>query len=104
MDTLSDAIRRLQADGYEGNWFANSDHRLECDESGEALDPSVLQIDHMLRFEGQSDPDDMTILFALRTPSGAKGIYSAPFGAQTPAEDSSVIALMNRHATDESLD
>ena len=26
MDTLSDAIRRLQADGYDGNWFANADH------------------------------------------------------------------------------
>lgn len=104
MDTLSDAIRRLQADGYDGNWFANAEHHLECNESGEVLDPAVLQIDHMLRFEGQSDPDDMTILFALRTPAGAKGIYSAPFGAQTPPEDVSVIRLMNRHATDESLD
>ena len=45
------------------------------------LDPAEVEIDHILRFEGQSDPGDMTILFALRTPSGAKGVYSAPFGA-----------------------
>ena len=39
MDTLSDAIRRLQADGYDGNWFANADHDLECNESGEVRRP-----------------------------------------------------------------
>ena len=98
MDTLSDAIRRLQADGYSGNWFANADHQLECDESGEVLDPAELQIDHILRFEGQSDPGDMTILFALRTPAGSKGIYSAPFGADTPTEDAAVIARLPHQA------
>ena len=39
MDTLSDAIRRLQADGYTGNWFANADHNLECNESGRGARP-----------------------------------------------------------------
>ena len=104
MDTLSDAIRRLQADGYSGNWFANGDHQLECNESGEVLDPAELQIDHILRFEGQSDPGDMTILFALQTPSGDKGIYSAPFNAETPPEDANVIARMQHKAADGTLD
>ena len=104
MDTPSDAIRRLQADGYIGNWFANADRDLESNESGEVLDPSQLQIDHILRFEGQSDPGDMTILFALRTPSGDKGIYTAPFGKDTPPEDADVIARMQHQAADGSLD
>ncbi len=104
MDTVSDAIRRLQADGYTGNWYATADHRLQCDQSGEFLDPSEAQVDHILRFEGQSDPDDMTILFALRTPAGTKGLYSAPFGAQTPAEDSEVIARLPHAPSDGSLD
>ena len=34
MDTLSDAVQRLQADGYTGNWFATPDHKLACDETG----------------------------------------------------------------------
>jgi hypothetical protein len=104
MDTLSEAIRRLQADGYTGNWFANSDHDLECDQTGEVLDPADVQIDHILRFEGQSDPGDMTILFALRSPSGDRGIYSAPFNAETPPEDVDVIARMQHQAADGSLD
>ena len=104
MDTPSDAIRRLQADGYTGNWFANGDHTLECNESGEVLDPAEVIIDHILRFEGQSDPGDMSILFALRTPSGSKGIYSAPFGSDTPPEDADVIARMRHQAADGTLD
>ena len=73
MDTLSDAMRRLQADGYTGNWFATADFQLECNESGEVIDPTEVQIDHILRFEGQSDPGDMSILFALQTPAGQQG-------------------------------
>ena len=38
-----------------------------------------------LRFEGQSDPDDETIVFALSEPGGRRGMYSAPYGAATPA-------------------
>lgn len=104
MDTLSDAIRRLQADGYTGNWFATADHQLSCNVTGDVIDPSTVEIDHILRFEGQSDPDDMTILYALRSPSGAKGVYSAPFGAAMPAEDAEVIARMQRQSADGTLD
>ena len=104
MDTLSDAIRRLQADGYVGNWFANADHVLECNDSGDVLDPADAQIDHILRFEGQSDPGDMTILFALQTPAGSKGLYSAPFNAETPPEDVDVISRMQHQAADGTLD
>jgi len=104
MDTLSEAIRRLQADGYTGNWFANADHALECNESGETLDPAEVAIDHILRFEGSSDPGDMSILFALRTSSGAKGLYSAAFGAEMPPEDADVIALMQHRTADGTID
>jgi hypothetical protein len=104
MDTLSDAIRRLQAEGYTGNWFANRDHLLECNESGDVLDPEEALIDHILRFEGQSDPGDMSILFALQTPAGSKGLYSAPFGADMPPEDADVIALMQHRTADGTLD
>lgn len=104
MDTLSDAIRRLQADGYTGNWFANAQHHLECNESGETIDPAEVLIDHIMRFEGQSDPGDMAILFALRTPSGSRGTYSAPFGSDTTPEDADVIARMQHQAADGTLD
>ena len=45
------------------------------------VDPADVVIDHILRFEGQSDPGDMTILFALQAPSGDRGLYSTASGA-----------------------
>ena len=49
-----------------------------------------------MRFEGQSDPDDEVILFALSEPGGRKGVYSAQYGPSMPSEDAAVIAKLNR--------
>ena len=75
-----------------------SDHELECDDPTGTFDPADVEIDHILRFEGESDPGDMTIVFALRAPSGEKGVYSAAYGAHMPTEDADVIAKL-RHRT-----
>ena len=105
MDTVSDAIRRLQADGYTGNWYPTPDGTLRCDETGEETQLEELAVDEVLRFEGQSDPGDEMIVFALRAPSGQRGIYSAAFGADTSEEDSAVIGrLRRRHETSEAGD
>jgi hypothetical protein len=96
MATLSEVIAALQADGYTGNWFATDDGLLRCSESGLDADPVVATIDRTMRFEGQSDPDDEVILFALSEPGGRKGVYSAPYGPAMPAADAAVIAKL-RH-------
>jgi hypothetical protein len=97
MATLSETIAALQAEGYTGNWYATSDGLLRCSESGLDADPATVTIDRTMRFEGQSDPDDEVILFALSEPSGRKGVYSAPYGAQTPPEDAAVITTLKRN-------
>ena len=104
MDTLSDAMRRLQADGYTGNWFATADFQLSATSPARWSTRARSQIDDILRFEGQSDPGDKSILFALQTPAGSKGLYSAAFGAEMPAEDSEVISRMQHQTADGTLD
>jgi hypothetical protein len=104
MDTVTEAIRRLQGEGYTGNWFATAAHELESSESGEVFDPTEVEIDHILRFEGESDPGDESIVFALRTPAGDRGIYSAPYGANTPTDDAAVIGLLQHRTGDGTLD
>ena len=93
MSTLSDAMRALQADGYTGNWFATEAGTLRCSETGADADPAVVTVDRRMRFEGQSDPDDEVILFALSEPGGRRGLYSAQYGASMPAED---VAMVRR--------
>jgi hypothetical protein len=94
MATLSEVIAALQADGYTGNWFATRGGTLRCGETGLDADPATVTIDRTMRFEGQSDPDDSVILFALSEPGGRKGLYSAPYGALMPPEDEALIAQL----------
>ena len=96
MDTVTDATRRLQAEGYTGNWYATADGTLRCDEFGEETDLDELDVHEVLRFEGQSDPGDEMIVFALQSPTGQKGIYSAAFSADTSEADSEVISRLRR--------
>jgi hypothetical protein len=94
MDTLTDSTRRLQADGYTANLYASDDSMLRCDSWPDAVDPETVQVDDMRRFEGQSDPADMVILFAITTQDGHRGLYTPAFNAQTPPEDAAVIKAL----------
>lgn len=103
MATLSQMIAALQADGYTGNWFATDAHLLRCSECDADHDPASVGIDHILRFEGQSDPDDEVILFALSDEGGRKGLYSSQYGPSMPAEDAAVIGKLRRRTGDSAI-
>jgi hypothetical protein len=52
----------------------------------------MLIVAEVVRFEGETDPDEQAILFALRSPRGAAlGTFSAVFGPSVPPEDGAVI-------------
>lgn len=38
------------------------------------------------RFEGMSNPDDMSILYVIKTADGSKGTFLAPYGATADNE------------------
>jgi hypothetical protein len=96
MSTVTEATRALQEDGYTGNWYANDAGQLVCGECGAEFDPADVTVDRILRFEGQSDPDDEMIVFALRGPCGHRGTYSAAYGPYRSPEDAVVIARLPR--------
>lgn len=100
MDTLTEIIRRLQADGYTANLYAGEGDTLRCDQWPDGIDPSTVQVDAVERFEGQSDPGDEMILFAITTPDGHRGLYSAAFNAETPPEDAAMIKVLGSATRD----
>jgi hypothetical protein len=90
-ESLSDAIERLSQRGFAHALRAEGG-RLHDLATGELFDPERVTIDEVVRFEGESDPDEQAILFALRSPrGGALGTYSAVFGPSMPPEDGDVI-------------
>ncbi|MFW6257545.1 MAG: phosphoribosylpyrophosphate synthetase [Prolixibacteraceae bacterium] len=79
--TLSEAVELLKKRGYSHN-FRVSD-RGELIETGEErFDPSKVKLVEFHRFEGTSDPADMSIVYVLETESGIKGTVVDSFGVE----------------------
>ena len=83
MDTEQDAIASLRDAGYTHEFFIVEDgvRCPECDR--EVLAPEAVTIDQIFRFEGESDPDDMSIVFAVTNgPCGLNGVLVSAFGPE----------------------
>ncbi len=95
-ESLSQAIQRLAEQGF-AHGLSAQDGSLRDLTTGECYDPELLQIAEIVRFEGESDPDEQAILFALRSPGGrALGTYSVVFGPATPPDDGEVVRRLGR--------
>ncbi len=60
--------------------FTLADGRLRAVGSGKTFRADELLISEYHRFEGASDPDDMSILYAIETRSGIRGTLADAFG------------------------
>jgi hypothetical protein len=99
MDSLVSITRSLRASGYAADLWATDDGRLRCGRCGAVHDPAVLEIAQVHRFEGDSDPGEEAILFAIDAPPGChRGIYSAAYGPEMPPSDVAIVReLRVRH-------
>ncbi len=78
-NTLSEAVELLKKRGFSHNFRVNDQGELI--ESGEEnFEPSKVKLVEFHRFEGTSDPGDMSIVYALETDSGIKGTVVDSFG------------------------
>ncbi len=96
LESLSEALQRLSKRGFDHGLRAQNGNLRDL-ETGESYDPELLQIEELVRFEGESDPDEQAALFALRSPSGNPlGTYSVIFGPATPPDDGEVMRRLGR--------
>jgi hypothetical protein len=79
MWTLSNAIERLVSRGFTAN-FGVVGNRLRAFDTGKTFGAHEL-IREFQRFEGVSDPDDMTIVYAIESTDGTRGSLVDAFGA-----------------------
>jgi len=97
LETVTDALARLRADGYTSDFFATDQGELACRGCDLTMDPADVRIDQTIRFEGDSNPDDQDIVFAIEWGGcGCRGVYSAAYGPTTPSEDAVVIRRLAR--------
>ena len=96
LESLAQAIARLEERGFRHSLRARCGE-LRVVDSGEDYAPEDLEIDEIVRFEGETDPAEEVALFALRGPDGAPlGTYASMYGPATPPEDAVVVRRLRR--------
>lgn len=93
METVLDATARLREQGYSVDFTATGDGHLRCGACGASHDPAEMVLDEVARFEGDSNPDDESILLAMRCECGQAGLFSSAFG---PNASSAAVAVFER--------
>ncbi|WP_445955762.1 phosphoribosylpyrophosphate synthetase [Yeosuana sp.] len=78
-DTLSEAINDLQANGYTYDFNLKS-KCLECASLKLELDPEDFEVDETFRFESMSSTDDNSVLYAISSKNGIKGLLVDAYG------------------------
>jgi hypothetical protein len=76
-DTLSQAVNGLRERGYSMD-FSLDEKNLIC--KGEKLNVEDFEIVEVHRFEGHSNPDDSSVLYAIESKKGHKGIMISAYG------------------------
>lgn len=80
-DTLSTAVNSLTDDGYVDIFRADEDNIVALF-SNKIYNPEDLHILKSYRFEGMSNPQDETVVFAIDAWDGTKGTMVLCFSAE----------------------
>jgi hypothetical protein len=94
LETLSAAIERLGRAGFDESFLARSG-KLYASNGGQLYDPEDLLVREVVRFEGESDPGDSSVLFALRSCDGSiRGTFVAGYGTAADPESAAVVCRL----------
>lgn len=91
MKSLALCINRMVLDGYTDD-FKIVDSGLKSLKTEKVYNPEEILVKNFFRFEGQSDPNDNTIMYVIETTDGVKGTLVDAYG---PYADVQVSEFMN---------
>jgi len=85
--SLVNVEKKLTKDGFTQD-FNVVDGRLQTigNDSNKSYSPDEITIVDFYRFEGESDPDDMSILYAIEANDGVKGTISSAYGVYADSD------------------
>lgn len=91
MQTLSETLNELRRSGMHVDLRIDENTRLKVNDHPGRYQPKDVRLMWTLRFEGQSNPDDMSILYGLKLPDGRVGILVDGYG---PSSDPKVTTFI----------
>ncbi|QCR23967.1 hypothetical protein [Pontibacter sp. SGAir0037] len=78
--SLVNVLNRLRKDGFKTDFKVTEGGALTTMDEKASFTPEQVRITDFYRFEGETNPDDMSILYVLETESGIKGTISNSYG------------------------
>lgn len=78
-NTVTEALTGLKKRGYKED-FSLQPHCIECAALDLKLHPEKFHVDEYHRFEGMSNPDDNSIVYAISSDEGVKGTLVDAYG------------------------
>ena len=95
--TLSETINGLKKEGYNLDFNISQDC-IVCSHIESKLSPEEFMIDKVYRFEGESNPDDQSVLYAISSQTlNLKGILVNGYGISAEEEVNSIISKLKTH-------
>ena len=79
MKSESGVIARMEREGFTDHFLVRNE-RLRSADTGATFAPGDVVIREFARYEGVSDPDDMSIVYAIESHGGRRGTLVDAFG------------------------
>jgi hypothetical protein len=95
-DTVTQAVSGLKQRGYAIDFNIDKES-IACKENGIRLAPAEFEISEIHRFEGNSDPADEAIVYAIESKHGHKGILVNGFGVSADEISDDLIKKLSAH-------
>lgn len=96
-DTVTEAVKGLKERGYTIDFNIAFD-KLMCSENKNCLHPEEFEITEVHRFEGDSNPDDEDIVYAVESKDKKiKGVITSAFGLYADPVSDKIIQKLSMH-------
>ena|SRR3984885_2521740 len=95
-DTVAEAVNSLKQRGFTIDFNLEAEH-ITCSKTPLSLKPGEFEITEVYRFEGDSDPADEAVVYAIESKQGQKGVLVNGFGISADAIGEEMIEKLSIH-------
>lgn len=94
-ESLVDALVDLKKRGYTLD-FNLKENCIVCQTQNLTLQASEFEIAEVYRFEGMTSPDDSTVLYAIESNIGLKGVLVSAYGVYAEGMTAEILEKLKR--------
>ena len=92
-DTVTEALTDLKRRGFSYD-FNLQEKQYHCIALNKSYEPAQLQIKETYRFEGDTDPADEAVVYAIAADDGVLGVFVNGYGTYADTEAEAVFTLL----------